>query len=327
MVKAIALTSGEPSGIGIDIALAAWRELQAEQPFFLIGDRRHAAGRLGLSAIAEIEAPEEAASAMNAGLPLLHFEFPAPAEPGEVALKNANATSRSIEFAARLALDKRVSAICTNPVDKAILRTGTRFPFPGQTEFLGNICKVNRPVMMMASPVLRVVPVTTHIPVSEVSRNLSRELMESTIRVCHSALKSEFSIKSPRIAVSGLNPHAGEKGELGREETEKIAPAIGQLVAEGIDLSGPLPADTLFHEEARREYDAVICMYHDQALVPFKALDFYGGVNVTLGLPIVRTSPDHGTATNLVGTGKARPDSLIAALSLAGKLARARHMA
>ena len=218
-------------------------------------------------------------------------------------------------------------AVVTNPINKKALQDGAGFAFPGHTEYLAHQSKTLRPVMMLAGSQLRVVPVTIHIPLSEVPTQLTPELLKETVRVTHAGLRRDFGIPSPRIALAGLNPHAGEGGAMGREEIEVIAPAIAELHAEGFDVTGPLPADTMFHPAARARYDVAVCMYHDQALVPLKTLSFSDGVNVTLGLPFVRTSPDHGTAFDIAGQGIADPDSLFAAIRLANDLASRRAAA
>ena len=216
------------------------------------------------------------------------------------------------------------SALCTNPIHKKALKDGAGFAFPGHTEYLAHLSGAARPVMMLAAPALRVVPVTIHIPLAEVPAALTPALLEETLRITHAGLVADFGIAAPRIAVAGLNPHAGEGGAMGEEERTVIEPVLARLRAEGMALSGPLPADTMFHPAARARYDAAVCMYHDQALIPIKTVDFDGGVNVTLGLDFVRTSPDHGTAYDIAGTGTANPASLIAALGMARDMAAAR---
>ena len=217
----------------------------------------------------------------------------------------------------------RARALCTAPIAKAALAEGAGFAFPGHTEFLAHLAGDVPVAMMLASPVLRVVPATIHVALSEVPRLLTADLIEGTARLLHAALRDQWGIEAPRIAVAGLNPHAGESGRMGTEDRDVIAPAVARLRAAGLDVSGPFPADTLFHAAARAGYDAALCMYHDQALIPLKALDFAGGVNVTLGLPFVRTSPDHGTAFGIAGRNEADPASMIAALELAAQLSGA----
>ncbi len=229
-----------------------------------------------------------------------------------------------IERAARMAMSGTVAAICTAPISKKVLKDGAGFAFPGHTEFLGEIGGVKRVVMMLACPELRVVPVTIHIPLAEVAPALSGALIDETIRITATALRRDFGIDHPRIAVAGLNPHAGEGGAIGTEEITVIIPALDRLRSQGFQIAGPLPADTMFHPAARARYDVAVAMYHDQALIPIKAIDFAGGVNVTLGLPFVRTSPDHGTAFDIAGQGTADPTSMIAALRMAADLGRRR---
>jgi 4-hydroxythreonine-4-phosphate dehydrogenase len=251
--------------------------------------------------------------------------LPHGATPGRPDPRNAPAVVEIIARAVALARGGEALAVCTNPIAKALLKEGAGFGFPGHTEFLGHLCGGGRAVMMLVAPALRVVPVTVHVALAEVPRALTRELLEGKIRVAHQGLVADFGIAAPRIAVAGLNPHAGEAGTMGREEIEVIAPVLDRLRAEGMALVGPRSADTMFHPAARAGYDAAVCMYHDQALIPLKTLDFDGGVNVTLGLDIVRTSPDHGTAFDIAGELRASPSSLIAALGLAHDMGVARR--
>ncbi len=333
----LALTIGEPAGIGPELAAMAWlaRRKAGIEPFVLIGDRALVAERartagLGDVALADIDQTDlpGAGGLFADALPVLpvggiDVVSVDPGKPDPVA---AGLVTGAIETAVRLVHEGAAGAVVTNPIQKETLYVAG-FAHPGHTEFLGELAGrfwgVDvHPVMMLACDTLRVVPVTVHIPLSEVPQHLTGELIERTIRVVARDLKSRFGVTAPRIAVAGLNPHAGEGGTLGREETDVIVPALARLRAEGLDVAGPLPADTMFHAAARARYDAAVCMYHDQALVPIKTLAFDEGVNVTLGLPFIRTSPDHGTALDIAGTGTADPTSLIAALRLAGKLAR-----
>jgi 4-hydroxythreonine-4-phosphate dehydrogenase len=318
----VALTLGEPAGIGPDLAAMAWEKLEGRVPFFVLGDPDHLR-HLGVPVV-PIATPSETLRALPRGLPVLPHAFPAPATPGRLQPENAAAVISAITRAVDLTMRGEASALTTGPIHKKALMDGAGFAFPGHTEFLAHLAGVDRVVMMLAGPGLRVVPTTIHIPLSEVPQALDRALLSDTIRITHAALRRDFGIESPRIAVTGLNPHAGEGGAMGREEIEVIAPVLEALRAEGYGLTGPHSADTLFHAEARARYDAAVAMYHDQALIPLKTLAFDAGVNVTLGLPFVRTSPDHGTALDIAGTGRARPDSLIAALELAADLARRR---
>ncbi|MXX88047.1 MAG: 4-hydroxythreonine-4-phosphate dehydrogenase PdxA [Boseongicola sp. SB0677_bin_26] len=318
----VAVSCGDPSGVGPEVIVAAWEALRDELPFFMIGDSRHVpAGARTVT----IDSPSDAPDAMADGLPVLHLAFPSPARPGHPDPKNASGVVAAIQRAVALVRGGAASALCTAPVSKRELVSHAGFAFPGQTEFLAHCAGCGHGVMMIASAELRVVPVTTHIPISDVPGALNAELLESTIRVTERALREDFGIpERPRIAVAGLNPHAGENGVLGDEDAIVIAPACDRLRADGMSIAGPLSADTMFSASARAGYDAAIAMYHDQALIPIKTLEFEGGVNVTLGLPFVRTSPDHGTAFDIAGTGKASPASMISALRLARKIAAAR---
>ncbi len=318
----VALTVGEPAGIGPEIAAMAWRSLGGRLPFFVIGDPDHFRG-LGVP-VCPIAGPSETGRHLSEGLPVLAHPFPAPATPGRPAPENATAVISAITRGVDLAMGGEASALATGPIHKKALIDGAGFSWPGHTEYLAHLAGVERVVMMLAAPALKVVPTTIHIPLAEVPSALDRALLSDTIRITDACLRRDFGIESPRIAVSGLNPHAGEGGKIGREEIETIGPVIEALRAEGFALSGPLSADTMFHAAARERYDAAVTMYHDQALIPIKTLAFDEGVNVTLGLPFVRTSPDHGTAFDIAGTGRANPSSLIAALELAARMAAGR---
>jgi len=315
----IALTSGEPAGVGPEIAAKAWEALRGELDFFLIGDPGHLPAG---TPVAEIAAPGEAAAAMAQGLPVLARDFGAPRLPGQAQATHAPHVVAAIREAVALVRAGEAAAVCTNPIHKKALKDGAGFAFPGHTEFLADLAGVPRAVMMLACNALRVVPVTIHIPLSQVPDALTPELLEDTIRITEAALRAA-GIARPRLAVAGMNPHAGEGGAMGREEIEMIAPLIDRLRGEGLEIAGPLPADTMFHPQARARYDVAICQYHDQALIPIKTLDFAHGVNVTLGLGFVRTSPDHGTAFDIAGQGRADPASLIAALRMARDMAPA----
>ncbi len=322
----LALTMGEPAGIGAELALLAWRA--APCCFFVIDDptRLSALGeRLGLDVpVTAIASPAEAEAVFPRALPVLTQELAVAPEPGRPDPANAAAVTAAIERAVALVRAGEAAAVVTNPIHKQTLyRAG--FRHPGHTEFLAELAGTSEaPVMMLACPGLRVVPVTVHLPLAEAAAALTTEAILHAGRVTAAALAADFGIASPRLAVAGLNPHAGEGGALGREETEIIAPAVEALRAEGIAIADPAPADSLFHPAARERYDAALCMYHDQALIPVKTIDFARGVNITLGLPFVRTSPDHGTALDIAGQGRADPQSLIAALETARDMARAR---
>lgn len=315
----IALTCGEPAGIGLEIAEQAWRALKDELAFCLIADPDHLPGTVPIEVIDD---PAAALSVMARALPVFSHPFGSPRTPGTPVAAHAESVIDVIAHAVDLALSGTVSGICTLPIHKKALKDGADFAYPGHTEYLADLAGVERVVMMLASDLLRVVPATIHIPLSEVPDTLTPELLEETIRITATGLETQFGLKAPRIAVAGLNPHAGEGGAMGSEDAAVIAPVIARLQTEGFDLQGPLPADTMFHAAARARYDVAICAYHDQALIPIKTLDFDGGVNVTLGLPFIRTSPDHGTAFDIAGTGQATPSSTIAALRLAAKMAQ-----
>jgi 4-hydroxythreonine-4-phosphate dehydrogenase len=339
----LALTMGEPAGIGGEIALEAWHAARRNGPgdaaasgdapprFFVIDDpaRLKALGaRLGLDTPVEtIAAPAQADEVFPRALPVLAMDLPRAVEPGRPDAANAPAVIASIERAVALVRGGAAAALVTNPIQKEVLYDAG-FAYPGHTEFLAALVGASTPpVMMLACPGLRVVPVTVHLPLAAAIAALTREVIVHAGRVTAAALSADFGIARPRLAVAGLNPHAGEGGALGREEIDLIAPAIEALRQDGIEVAGPAPADSLFHAAARRGYDAALCMYHDQALVPLKTVDFARGVNITLGLPFVRTSPDHGTAFGIAGSGRADPTSLLAALATARDMAAARAAA
>jgi 4-hydroxythreonine-4-phosphate dehydrogenase len=326
----LALTLGEPAGIGPDITIAAWlrrNELKLP-PFYLIGDRRFLAERaktLGVKIpLADVTA-EEAVQTFATALPVQAAGHSITASAGSPDDSSAPAALASIRRAIVDVQSGRASAVVTNPIAKNVLYHAG-FKHPGHTEYLAELAssdgKTPQPVMMLWSPLLAVVPVTIHVSLREAIDQLSAELIVSTGRIVAAELRSHFGLARPRLAVTGLNPHAGEDGTLGTEDKTMIAAAIEVLRGEGIDARGPLPADTTFHEAARKTYDCALCMYHDQALIPIKTLAFEDAVNVTLGLPFIRTSPDHGTAFDIAGTGRANPASLIAALRLAERMAK-----
>jgi 4-hydroxythreonine-4-phosphate dehydrogenase len=328
-VRPIAVTMGEPAGIGPELAAMAWLR-RAELPTFfvradpaLIRDRALAAG-LDVNVV-EVE-PGDADSLFERGLPVVPLVKRCLSTPGLATVETAPAVIESIEGSVADVREGRARAVVTAPIMKDVLyRAG--FHHPGHTEYLGELAlrhwgAASVPVMMIWSELLAVVPVTIHVPLREVPRLLTEELIVTTAAIVARDLAARFGLRAPRLALSGLNPHAGENGALGSEDEEVIAPAVARLRSAGIDAVGPLPADTMFHERARKGYDVAICMYHDQALAPAKALAFDEAVNVTLGLPFVRTSPDHGTAFELAGTGRANPASFIASLKLADRLTR-----
>ena len=325
----LALTLGEPAGIGPDLSLAIWqRRGELDLPtFYLIGDVDFLTGRaraLGLDVPLAAVEPAAAETTFSRALPVVPLELPATAAPGKPDSTSAPAAIASIRRAVADVLAGRAAAVVTNPVAKNVLyRSG--FAEPGHTEFLAKLAaeatgRNARPVMMLWSAELAVVPVTIHLPLRDVVSTLTAALIVETGRIVARDLKERFGIARPRLSVAGLNPHAGEEGALGTEDRVVVAPAVQQLRTEGIDAVGPLPADTLFHARARTTYDVALCMYHDQALIPIKTLAFDNAVNVTLGLPFVRTSPDHGTAFDIAGTGRGDPSSLVAALALAARL-------
>ena len=315
-----ALTMGDPAGIGGELSLKAWL---AGRAFVALDDPERLAGLardLGWDVpIRVVESASEAAAVVGAALPVLPVRLAVPSVPGRADPANAPAIIASIEQATRLALAGEVAAVVTNPIHKASLY-GAGFAYPGHTEFLAALTGANLPVMMLAAPELRVVPVTVHVSLREMLALLTTERIVAVARVTAAALRQLWGIAAPRIALAGLNPHAGEDGTMGTEEITVIGPAIAQLRAEGMDVSGPWAADSLFTPAARAGYDVALGMYHDQALIPLKTLDMHRGVNVTLGLPIIRTSPDHGTAFGIAGRGVADPSSLIAAIDLAAEL-------
>jgi len=328
-MKPLALTMGDPAGIGGEISLRAWLALRGSGPGFVVLDDPDRLERLsrsmGLSVpIRAVDDAGAAAALFASALPVLPVTLAATPMPGQPNQANARAVVGSIERAAKLALAGEVGGVVTNPINKAALYQAG-FGYPGHTEFLAELSgATGRQVMMLASPMLRVVPVTVHASLRDSIAMLSSDMIVAAARTTAVALRRDFGIAEPRLAIAGLNPHAGEQGALGTEETTLVQPAIDILRSEGIDVSGPWPPDTMFTANARPRYDVAICMYHDQALIPLKTLDMDHGVNVTLGLPIVRTSPDHGTAFDIAGKWLADPTSLIAAIRLAAALAERR---
>ncbi len=330
MTKALplAVTMGEPAGVGGELSLKAWAaQRRGKRPFFVLDDPQrlaHLAGRLGLDIpIREITRPEEAGAVFDQALPVLPVRLRGVVSPGRPDPANAPATLEAIERAVDLALRGEIAGMVTNPIQKKTLQDAG-FPHPGHTEFLAELAGGVEVAMMLACPDLRVVPVTIHLSLADAVRTLTSDAIVGVGRVAAAGLQTLFGIAQPRLAVAALNPHAGEQGAMGDEEKRIILPAVEALRRDGIEAKGPAPADTLFHPTARATYDAALCMYHDQALIPIKTIDFSGGVNVTIGLPFVRTSPDHGTALDIAGTGKADASSLLAALHMADDMARRR---
>lgn len=326
---------GDPCGTGPELAHKAWAALRAQPQyaFAVLGD----ADLLeSLGPIRRIDSPAEAVAAYPDALPVLDRPLSVPAIPGQPDAAHAPHIIGWIRESVELCLSGAARGLVTAPIAKSVLYA-TGFSFPGHTEYLGDLTAstphdgTRGPVMMLTAPdaandsALRVVLATIHIPLSEVKARLSAEVIRTLAHVTHEALIRDFGVPAPRLVLAGLNPHAGEDGTIGREEVELLTPLVAALRAEGLDISGPLPADTLFHEEARRTYDAALCLYHDQGLIPLKTLDFWGGVNITLGLPIVRTSPDHGTGFGIAGKGIARPDSLINAIRAAHDISEQRR--
>jgi 4-hydroxythreonine-4-phosphate dehydrogenase len=328
----IALTIGEPAGVGGEITLKAWRARNSEHlpPFFVLDvperlTQLAAALKLDVP-IREIAAPEDATAIFPNALPVLPIALPRPVVAGKLDTGNAPAVIGAIARAVEWVQQGRAGAIVTNPIQKETLYAAG-FKHPGHTEYLAELAGGVTPVMMLVGPELRVVPVTIHTALRQAIASLRTEDIVTAGKITAAGLQRDFGIAQPRLAVAGLNPHAGENGTIGREDIEIVAPAVKALRDAGIDVTGPLAPDTMFHAAARQRYDVAICMYHDQALIPLKTLDFDRGVNITLGLPFIRTSPDHGTALDIAGKGVANPASLIAALALAGALAKRRAAA
>jgi len=326
----LAVSVGDPSGIGPEIAFAAWQNRHSNgiPPFYLLADPALVSARaqmLGADISLSETEPSGACGLFASSLPIVPLSSRFTDQAGKPDSSNANGVIEAIDRAVEDCFEGKAAAVVTCPIAKKPLYDAG-FRFPGHTEYLAHLASERTgrpvtPVMMLAGPDLRTIPVTIHIPLSQVPQALTTELIISTARIAAADLRDRFGLKKPRLAISGLNPHAGEGGSMGTEDRDIVLPAVTALRAEGIDAFGPLPADTMFHPRARAGYDAALCMYHDQALIPAKALAFDEAVNVTLGLPFIRTSPDHGTAFDIAGKGIARPDSLIAALKLAHRLA------
>jgi len=325
----LALTMGEPAGVGPEIIARAWTALTAgDGPAFMVAGDAALMRAQGVP-VQTVAAPSDAASAFARAIPVLDIPLPAPVRPGRPDPANAGTVADWIEQAVNLAMAGEVAGLVTAPIAKAPLYAAG-FRFPGHTEFIAELTAdapfggTRGPVMMLTAKDLRACLVTIHSPLAQVPELVTAERVIRTARVVHEAMQRDFGVARPRLALAALNPHAGESGSIGLEEIEVLIPAAAALRGEGIDITDPRPADTLFHDQARAGYDAVLCLYHDQALIPVKTLDFWGGVNATLGLPVVRTSPDHGTGFDIAGQGVARADSLIAAVRLAGEMAAAR---
>jgi len=328
--RPLALTMGEPAGVGGEITLKAFaaRKERSLPGFFVIDDPsrlRQLISDLNLNIeIQVVQTPADAAAAFATQLPVVDVGLTGEYIPGKPSPTSAKAVLGSIDRAVKLALAGSIGGIVTNPIQKSSLYD-SGFRFQGHTDYIAHLCPgLPTPVMMLASDVLRVVPITQHIPLADVPGALTTDLIVETGRITAQALVTDFGIAHPRIAIAALNPHAGESGKIGREEDTLIAPAIAALRSEGIEATGPFPPDSLFHSAARRTYDAALCMYHDQALIPVKTIAFDSAVNVTLGLPIVRTSPDHGTALDIAGKGVASAENLMAAIRMADEMAKRR---
>ena len=324
----LALSMGEPAGVGAELIARAWSALKAEGPVFVVvGDA--ALLRAQGQPVQTVLSASEADAVFGRAIPVLDTPLPAAVKAGHPEAANAGTVADWIEQAVNLAMSGEASGVVTAPIAKAPLYAAG-FRFPGHTEFIAELTAdvpfagTRGPVMMLTAKDLRACLVTIHSPLAEVPELVTVERVCRSARVVHEALKRDFGIARPRLALAALNPHAGEGGAIGLEEIVVLQPAVETLRAEGILITDPRPADTLFHDEARATYDAVLCLYHDQALIPVKTLDFWGGVNTTLGLPVIRTSPDHGTGFDIAGKGVARADSLIAAIRLAGQMAAAR---
>ena len=317
-MRPIAISCGEPAGIGPEIAVAAWEALKSEIPLLWLGDPQH------LPKGTPLHAATDAADIHPFKLTVLARDFGSPAMPGQPNPDHAKGVIAAIADGVSLVQSGTARALCTAPIHKAALIDGADFAYPGHTEYLAALAGTDQVVMMLACDALRVVPTTIHIPLAAVPQKLTASLLTDTLLITHAAMRRDFGIAKPRIAVAGLNPHAGEDGKMGLEEIKMITPVLDALRAQGMDVAGPMSADTMFHAGARKTYDVAVCMYHDQALIPIKTLDFSGGVNVTLGLPFIRTSPDHGTAFDIAGQGLADATSMIAAIRMAAQMADAR---
>ena len=314
----LAVSCGEPAGIGPEVTVAAWRAVAGELPLFWLGDPTHLPGGTPFEVITD---PADATAICPTALPVMAMDFGAPVTLGTPNPAHASGVIDAIAQGVKLVQSGAASAICTAPIHKKALQDGAGFAYPGHTEYLAALAGQTDVVMMLASDALRVVPATIHIALEEVAKQLNPAHLRRVIEITAHGLRDQFGIPNPRLAIAGLNPHAGEGGAMGRQELDWINALVAEMAEEGHALNGPLPADTMFHPAARARYDAAICMYHDQALIPIKTLDFDGGVNVTLGLPFIRTSPDHGTAFDIAGQGIASPNSMIAALRMADRMA------
>ena len=318
----LAITCGDPAGVGLEVFLAAFKKIGNEIPVVWFGDGRHLPNNMPFAAWSP-KTPHNIAPGLN----VYQIDFTNPAILGQADPENAVGVISSIEKATKFAKSGQVAGICTAPINKKNLKVGTNFKFSGHTEYLAYLCGVKSAVMMLTCSELKVVPLTIHIPIRDVPKAITKEVFETTVKIIHSGLIKDFGIKNPRISVAGLNPHASEGGSIGTEDIYHIGPWVSKLRSQGISISGPSSADTMFHKRARGDYDVALCMYHDQALIPIKTIDFFGGANVTLGLPIVRTSPDHGTAFDIAGKGIANEKSMVHAIRTAHLIIKSRRNA
>ena len=315
----IVITCGDPAGVGPEVAVSAWKALKDEIPLCILIDPDFLPQNINIKILDQ--APLLSDVEKNV-LTVIRHKFAEHRVPGKPNPENAEAIITAVERGVHFIKNGQCSAICTMPISKSILKDGTNFPFPGHTEYLAHLDGKNNYGMMLVNKYLRVVPATIHIPIKDITKYLTEELIEKTIKTTHQELMSRFSISNPSIWISGLNPHAGESGAIGDEEQKFIIPVIRKLQSEGYNLVGPVSADTMFYRKKRRRFDAAICMYHDQALIPIKTLDFHSSVNLTIGLSFIRTSPDHGTAFDIAGKNLANPTSTIEALKLAWNLSK-----
>jgi len=315
----IVITCGDPAGVGPEVAVSAWKALREKIPLCILIDPDFLPKNINIKILDQ--APLLSDVEKNV-LTVIRHKFAENRVPGKPNPKNAGATIKAVERGVNFIKNKQCSAICTMPISKSVLKDGANFSFPGHTEYLAHLDGKNTYGMMLVNKYLRVVPATIHIPIKDITKYLSAELIEKTIKTTHKELTSRFSISNPSIWISGLNPHAGETGTIGDEEQKIITPVIRKLQSEGINLIGPISADTMFYKKKRNKFDAAVCMYHDQALLPIKTLDFHSSVNLTIGLSFIRTSPDHGTAFDIAGKNLANPTSTIEALKLAWNLSK-----
>ena len=317
--RPIVITCGDPSGVGPEVAVSAWKALRDEIPLCILTDPKFLPKNINTKII---DKPPVTSDIERNSLTVIRHKFVEHQVPGTPNPRNAEAIIKVIERGVQFVKNGQCSAICTMPISKSILKDGANFPFPGHTEYLAHLDGRKTYGMMLVNKYLKVVPATIHIPVRDITKYLNAELIEQTIKTTHQELTSRFSISNPSIWISGLNPHAGERGTIGDEEQEFIIPIINKLRLKGFNLKGPVSADTMFYGKKRRNFDAAVCMYHDQALIPIKTLDFHSSVNLTIGLSFIRTSPDHGTAFDIAGKNLANPTSTIEAIKLAWNLAK-----